>query len=138
MPDLHKPLRIRTHERRRHRDLPAIGKNEIGARAKRLDDAEEVIPTTRVEPCRMVAKLVENLLHLEGRVDRLDQRRRANASARYAEGVLSKTEDVVPQARLEMAFHLRQVEIRARAPVERFARIVEEVQAEVEEARRHR
>ena len=44
-------------------------------------------------------------------------------------------EDVVPEARLEVALELRQVEVRPGAAVEQAAPVVEEVQAEVEQAR---
>src|SRR4029078_11500983 len=43
-------------------------------------------------------------------------------------------EDLVPEARLEMAFELGEVEVRPAARVEEPLRVVEEVEAEVEEA----
>ncbi len=50
--------------------------------------------------------------------------------------LLGEVEHFRPQARLEMALHLRQIEIRAGTARERFLRVVEEVQAEVDERAR--
>ncbi len=86
----------------------------------------------------MVAQLVEDLLHLERRQDRLDQDRRPDRPARDPERVLREGEDVVPEPRLQVVLQLRQVEVRPRAPRQQLARVVEEVQSEVEEARRDR
>ena len=47
-------------------------------------------------------------------------------------------EDVVPEPRLEVALQLRQVEVRPAAAGDRLPRRVEHVQAEVEQAARHR
>ncbi len=67
----------------------------------------------------MVAQLVEDLLHLERREDRLDQDGRADRALRHADGVLGVAEDVVPEARLEVALELRQVVVRAAAALDR-------------------
>ncbi len=64
----------------------------------------------------MVAQLVENLVHLEGRENGLDQNGGADRTARYSEPVLRKIEDIVPEPRLQMALHLGQIEIWAGAP----------------------
>src|SRR6266540_4432451 len=81
----------------------------------------------------MLAQLVEDLVHLERRGDDLDEHGRLDRPARDAEHVLRVVEDVVPQARLEVALRLRQVEIRSAALVEQASCVVEEVQAEVHE-----
>ena len=81
----------------------------------------------------MVAQLVEDLVHLEGREDGFDQHGGADGAAGNAEVVLRKTEDVVPQPRFQMAFHLRQVEIWAGASADQFLRVVKEVQSEIEQ-----
>ena len=68
----------------------------------------------------MVAQLVEDLVHLERREDRLDQDGAADVlTAR-------PRERLGPEPRLEMRLELRQVEV---------TRTVEEGEAEVEEAR---
>ena len=66
----------------------------------------------------MLAQLVEDLVHLERREDRLDQHRRPDRAARQPERVLGEREDVVPEPRLEVALHLRQVEVRPGAALE--------------------
>ena len=81
----------------------------------------------------MVAQLVEDLLHLEGGGDRLDQHGRPDGAARQAEGSLGHAEDVVPEPRLQVRFHLRQIEVGPGAAVERLPRIVKEEEAEVGE-----
>src|SRR2546422_760345 len=82
----------------------------------------------------MVAQLVQDLFHLEGRKDRFDQDRSANRPSRGSELVLCEVENVVPEPRLEMAFELREVEVRAAALLQETLDVVKEVEAEVEEA----
>ena len=69
-------LAIRAHERNRHRHRGAIGKDELRTMAELLDHAEDVVPAPCVEPGGVVAQLVEDLVHLEGGENRLDQHRR--------------------------------------------------------------
>ena len=64
----------------------------------------------------MVAQLVEDLVHLEGGGDGLDQHGGPDRAPVQAEGVLGREHDVVPQPGLEMALQLGQVEVRARIP----------------------
>ena len=52
---------------------------------------------------------------------------------RHAEFLLRADEDVVPQPRFEMALHLGQIEVRAAAARQQFLRVVEKVEAEIEE-----
>ncbi len=66
----------------------------------------------------MVAQLVEDLLHLERREDGLDQDGRADRARGRPSGVLRVAEDVVPEARLEVALQLRQVVVRAAAALD--------------------
>ena len=54
----------------------------------------------------MLAKLVEDLVHLECRGERLDQDRRFDRAARDAEELLRPDEDVVPESRFMMALEL--------------------------------
>ena len=112
----------------------AVGEHEVRAVAELLDDAEDVVPAAGVEPARVLAELVEDLVHLERGEDRLDQHGRPDRAAGDAERVLRGAEDVVPQARLEVALELGQVEVRAEPALEQLARVPEEVEAEVEEA----
>src|SRR5712672_3733216 len=81
-------------------------------RAKLLDETENVIPAAAVQPRGMLAQFVKDLVHFECRQNRFDQDSGANRSARNAQFILGKTEHVVPQPRLQVTLHLRQVEVR--------------------------
>src|SRR5581483_2755960 len=102
--------------------------------AELLDHAEEVVPAARVEPHRVVAKLMEDLLHLEGREDRLHEDGRLERAVGRAEALLAEGEDLVPEARLQVALHLGEVEGRRLPLGEQPARVVEGEEAEVDEA----
>ena len=130
------PLRVGAHERHRHRELHAVRQHLVRARAERLDEAEQVVPPSGVQPRRMFAQLVQDLLHLERGGQRLDEHRRADGTARNAERLLRREEDVVPQACLEMVLELGQVEVRATATSDQLGGVVEEVQAKIHQARR--
>jgi hypothetical protein len=81
----------------------------------------------------MWSRSSKDLLHLERGRQRLDQHRRPDRAVRDADVVLAEREDVVPQLRLLRRLDLRQVEVRADAVVDQALRVVEEVQAEVDE-----
>ena len=128
-------LRVGAHERHGHRHLNTVGKDELRAVAELLDDGEDVVPATRVEPGRVLAELVEDLLHLEGGEDRLDEDGRLDRAARNSDPILCEAEDVVPQPRLEVALELREVEVRPRSALEQTLGVPGEIDAEVEEPR---
>src|SRR5207253_1146193 len=98
-------LRVRAHERHRHRYLSAIGQHPV-ARPELLDRAEDVVPPARVEGAPPVAQLVQDLLHLEGREDRLDEDGAANRAGPEAELLLCDRERVGPEASLEVRLEL--------------------------------
>ena len=135
---LHQQLRVRAHEWNRHRHLHAVRQHEVRSVAELLDDAEDVVPAPRVQPARVIAQLVEDLLHLERRKDGFDKDGGADRSARYTQRILRKVENVVPQPRLEMALELGQIEVRAAALPKQPLRVVKEVQTEIEQASRNR
>src|SRR5688572_22308999 len=120
-------FRVGAHERHRHSHMCAVRQHKGAVMREFLDDAEDVVPAPRIETCRVIAQLVQDLLHLEGGEGRLDENRRADRPARHREGVLCEVEYIVPQPRLEMALHLRQIEIRAATAADQLLRIVEEV-----------
>src|SRR5439155_18326265 len=102
--------------------------------AEFFDEPEDVIPAATIQPRRMFAQLVKNLLGLERDEDRLDQNRRANRTARNLQRVLREIENVVPEPCFEMALHLRQIKIRAAAALQQFGGVVEKIQTEIEQA----
>ena len=129
-------LRVGAHEGNRHRDLAAVRQHEVFPERELLDRAEDVVPATGVQPGRVVAQFVEDLLHLEGGEDRLDQHRGPDAALRHAERLLGDDEDVVPEPRLVPVLQLRQVEVRSAAAAEGLPGVVEEEEPEVEDAGR--
>jgi len=132
---LHESLRVRAHERNRHRQLRPIRQHFVRPLAERLDEAEEIVPAAGIEAGGVLAQLVQDLLHLERRRQRLDEYRRADRAAGDAEHFLCDDEHLVPEPRFTMALELRQVEIRPTPTREQLAGIVMEVEAEVEERR---
>ena len=130
---LHEELAVRPHEGHRHRHRGAIGEHELGPVPELLDDAEDVVPPTGVEPGGVIAQLVEDLVHLERRKDRLDEDGRLDRPVGHAEPVLREGEHVVPEARLDVRLELREVEVPPVPPV-----VAEEVEPEVEQRAGHR
>ena len=96
-------------------------------------DAEDVVPAAGVEARRVLAQFVEDLVHLEGGEDRLDEDRGLDGAPWDPEGVLGMAEHVIPEACLEVPLELRQVEVGAASPVEGLTRSVEEGESEVDE-----
>ena len=129
---------VGTKERLLHRDARAVGEHALRPAAQFLDVAEDVIPAPAVEPSGMVAQLPQDLVRLEGGEDRFDQDRRADRATRNPERILREDEDVVPQARLEMALELRQIEVGARAARGELRRGMEKGESEIEQRRRNR
>ena len=131
---LHEQLGVRAHERHGHRDLRPVGQH-LAPAVELLDQAEDVVPAPGVQRGDVVAKLVEDLVHLERREHGLDQHGRADRAAVEAELVLGEHEGPAPEPRLAVALELREIEVRPGAAVELLARVVEHAEAEVEQAR---
>src|SRR5439155_18150858 len=85
-----------------------------------------------VQTGAVIAELVKDLLHFERERQDLYEHRRLDLSATEIELVFSPVEDVVPEPRLAVALHLRQVEIRSAPSLEQMLRVVEDVEPEVE------
>ncbi len=85
----------------------------------------------------MVLQLIQNLLHLESRWKCLNEHSCTDTSLLDTELASRKAERVVPKSRFEVVFHLREVEVRARTPVDELAGVVEEVETEVEKGAGH-
>ncbi len=85
----------------------------------------------------MLAQLVEDFVHLKRSGQRLDQHRRPDRPRVEPQPLLAEVEHVVPQPRLEVALHLREVEVGPAAALEQLEGVVEEVEAEVEERPGH-
>ena len=138
MTGLDQQLGVGVHEGDGHRHLRPIGQDEVGIVPKLLDHREDVVPATGVETCDVVPKLVEDLVHLEGGEDGLDEDRGPDRALRDPEPVLGPDEDVIPQPGLEMGLQLGQVEVGAGAAVDGGPAPMEQIEPEVEERSRHR
>ena len=100
--------------------------------------AEDVVPSTTVQPSRVLFELIQDLLHLESGWKRLDQDCRSDTSLCNTELASCEAEDVVPESGFEVVFHLWEIEIRSMTSFDEFCGVVEEVDAEVEERARDR
>jgi hypothetical protein len=131
----HQLFGVGPHERGGHGHLTAVRQDEArAAGAEVLDQGEDVVPAAGVQAGGVVAQLVQDFFHLEGRGDGFDQHRGADGALRDAEQVLGQDEDVVPEPGFEVVLDLGQVEVRTLALREQAAGVVEEVQAEVHDA----
>ena len=76
------------------------------------------------------------LIHLKRSSNRFNQNSTPDCSPPHANIVLRQIEHIIPQPRLEMTLHLRQIEVRASPSLDKLFGIVEEVQPEIEERAR--
>ena len=131
-------LHVRLEEMPLHGHGRAVRQQEVRAVPEFLDEAEDIVPAPAVEAGGVLAQLVEDLVHLEGGENRLDQHRSLDRAARHAECVLRGDEHLVPQPRFQVALDLRQVEVRSGPGAGQRLVVVGEEQREVEQRTRHR
>lgn len=124
---------IGIHEPDLHRHILAIRKDSALVHSPFLDEAEYVIPTSTIQPARVVSQFEEDLFHLEGSGESLNQDSSPDGSKGHADISLRKIEDIIPKAGFAVVFHLGEVEVGSRATSDKFLGIVEEVESEVEE-----
>src|SRR3954454_7275822 len=135
---LDQQLAVGLHEGHGHLHVVAVGQDELRPLAEGLDGREDVVPAPRVQRAGVRAQLVEDLLHLEGGGQRLDEHGRLDGAAVEPQLALDEGEDLRPQPRLAVRLHLGQVEERARALLEQALGIAHEVEAGVDEGARDR
>ena len=121
-----------------HGDGRAVGENVLRHVSEALDEAEDVVPPSAVEPCGVVAQFVQDFVGFEGGQDGFDQHGGLDGPDGNVQGLLGVDENVVPQAGLQVTFHFRKIEIRTGAAFQQSFGVVVEVEAEIEYARRHR
>ena len=131
---LDQQFRVRLQERLRHRHLRALRQHPVAMRTQGLDVGKDVVPAAAVEADDALAQRMQDLVHLEGRGQRLDQHRHFHLPLRQPERVLDVRQHVLPQRRLFHRLQLGQVEIRAAILRGERAGVVEGEQAEVEQA----
>ena len=81
----------------------------------------------------MVAQFIEDFIHLEGREHGFDEDSALDRAQRQAQFALRHHEDVVPQPRFKVAFHFRQIEVRAGVARDGFLGVMEYVECKVED-----
>jgi hypothetical protein len=86
----------------------------------------------------VITQLVEDRVHLERGVDRLDQDGALDRAVRQSELLLGERERACPEPSLEMRLELGKIEVGAGPPFELLARVVEDDEPEVEERRADR
>src|SRR6185437_15068335 len=138
MRGMNEELGIRFKERRSHGHDRAIREKGKIAELELLNEAEDVIPATAVEPDDVVTKLIEDLVHLEGRKNRFDQNRRLDRPVREAQNALGVSEDFAPKAGFQVVLELRKIKIRTGTARDELARIVKEIKAEIQKRSRNR
>src|SRR5439155_932774 len=121
-----------------HRDLGAVGEDEVRTVGELLYDAEDVVTSPRVETASVIAQLIEDLVHLEGGQDRLYQHRAFDRPTAQIEGVFRECKHVVPKSGFQMALQFRKVEVGTGPLGQQAAGIMKNVEPEVEERAGHR
>lgn len=94
---------VGAHEVLGHADEGAVGEEAVRVGAERLDVAEDVVPAAAVEPRRVFAQLVQDLVHLEHRWQRLHQHRCPDAPELDPSSFLRSLEHPVPYPRFPAA-----------------------------------
>ena len=107
MAGFHQKLGISIHEWHPHGDQAPVGEAEGFVVPELLDRREDVVPAPCVQTCRMLLELVQNLIHLEGGGNRLDEHGRLDRAARDRQLILCPAENIVPQPGLQVRLHLR-------------------------------
>ena len=131
-------LRVGPHERDGHRDLGAVGEDEVRTVGELLDDAKDVVPPPRVEAAGVIPQLIEDLVHLEGAQDRLHQHRAFDRPTAQIERVFRECKHVVPKSGFQMALQLRKVEVGTGPLGQQAAGVMKDIEPEVEERAGHR
>lgn len=130
---LDEKLNICVHEWDGHGDTGTIWENEVWVLAELLDDAEDVIPAAAVETRAMVSQLEDDLVHLEGSKNGLDQNSTSDGASWNSGEVLGEVKHVVPETSLKMRLQLWEVEVWSMSALDELLSVVEEVETKIEE-----
>jgi len=85
----------------------------------------------------VIPQLEKNLFHMECSGEGFNQDGCSDSIMRHADIRLSKQENVVPEAGLEIVLHLRKVEVGTEASLDEFIRVVIEEEPKVEQGTRN-
>src|SRR5689334_17972276 len=86
----------------------------------------------------MIAKLIQDFIHFKGSKDSFDENGGADGALGYTDVILGKHEYIVPETCLQVALHLRQIEIGSYSLTEQIAGVMEEEQSGIEQRPRYR
>jgi len=123
---------VGVHESDLHSDIHAVREHGIEICPPSLDEAEDVVPSSTVETARVLSQLKQNLLHLEGGGESLDQHGSTDSPLGHADVALGEGEDVIPEASLQVVLHLGEVKVWTGSSLNKLTGVVEEVEGEVE------
>lgn len=105
-------LDVGVHEWRGHCHLVSVRQDVFWQVSQPLDRGENVIPATTVQPTGVVSELVDDLFHLEGCGQSLDQDGCPDGATGNCQVVLRDVENVVPQFCFKVVLHLWEVKVR--------------------------
>ena len=80
----------------------------------------------------MISQFVDKLVHLERSGNGLNKTGAPDSASGHANGILSHTEDIIPQSGLQITFHFRKVEVRSVSGLDQFMCVMEEIETKVE------
>src|SRR6185312_5074542 len=86
----------------------------------------------------MPSELEKNLVHFKGGENGFDQNRGSDGASRNSHFILREQKDIIPKTCFKMAFHFRQIEVRASSLINQFLCVVKEVESKIEQRRRNR
>ena len=128
---------VRLHERLLHTDLAPIGENKRRIVIVHLNVTEDVVPPPAVEPGRVIPELIQNFLGLKNGRQGLNEAGGLHRPNRKTHGALSADKNIIPNSRLKVTLHLRQVEVGGGTSGDELASIMEKVEAKVDQHTRH-
>src|SRR4030095_15199754 len=100
---------------------------------QRFDVTEDVIPTATVQCDHVIAKCVQDFVHLKCRRQRLDQKRGLDRAGWYLEARFGECKYVVPPLGFMVALNLRDVVVDAGTLRATNCHVVYEIKSKVEE-----
>src|SRR3990167_9261617 len=106
--------------------------------AEFFNKTENIIPPAAIEAGRVIPQFVQNLIHLKCGQYGFNQYGGADSPAGDSDFILCKIENVIPESRLEMRFHLRQIKIRSSFAFRQFACVIKKIEAEIKKGGRNR
>src|SRR3984893_1690352 len=126
MASLDQQLDVRAQEMSGHGDAAAIRENCMWIIGEFLDVTENIVPASGIQARGMLPQFIEDFIHLESSQDRLNKNSGLDRSSLQSHHLLRMEKHVVPETRLEVAFHFGQIKIRTCSARKLFLRVVPE------------